>query len=341
MIVIRHTHQDGTLIEGSRKGDGVYQILRASNPNWWYFRSLGQIGLKHSRDKPARSRVLRKAEQALTAAGYEVAVEIDDSVRRSFADAEAERYQQAEDRSARYDEYAGNAAARSQAALSRARTLARRFEGGQPILVGHHSEAGARRDQRRMWDAEERGHAEQGKSRYWAGRAAAAARFKDSRESVPVTLRRIAKLEADARSIQRSLARTSTRPGDGTPPDTAGQHRDHLLTRAREIDEELAYWREHVAAQQADGVKVWSRDDFTRGDFVRFGGHRTWYEVIRVNPKSVTIPAMIGGPGRAVLRAAESPYDWTDTIPYDKVTGRASAAEISALAAQPSTDPAP
>jgi Domain of unknown function (DUF3560) len=299
MIIIKHTHQDGTLIEGSRKGDGVYQVLRGSDPSWWYFRSLGQIGLKHSRDKPARTWVLRAAEEALKEAGYDVAVEIDNSTRRSFADAEAERYQLAEERAGRYDEYAGNAAERSDAALSRARALGRRFEGGQPILVGHHSEAGARRDQKRMWDAEERGHAEHGKSRYWAGRAAAAERLKDSRESVPVTLRRIAKLEAEARSIQRSLARTRTLPGDGTPADAAGQDRENLLIRAGDVDEELAYWREHVAARQAGGVKIWSRDDFTRGDFVRFGGHRTWYEVIRVNPKSVTIPAMIAGPGRA------------------------------------------
>lgn len=27
-LIIRHTHADGTLIEGSRKGDGVYEILK-------------------------------------------------------------------------------------------------------------------------------------------------------------------------------------------------------------------------------------------------------------------------------------------------------------------------
>jgi len=340
MIIIRHTHQDGTLIEGSRKGDGVYQVLRGNDPAWWYFRSVGQICLKHSRDKPARTWVLHAAEQALKAAGYEVTVEIDNTVRRSFADAEADRYQRAEERAGRYDGYAGNAAARSQAALSRARSLSRRFEGGQPILIGHHSEAGARRDQKRMWDAEERGYAEQDKARYWSGRAAAAEQLKDARESVPVTLRRIAKLEAEARSVQRSLARTGPLP-DYTGSQTAREHHDYLLTRAQDIEEELTYWREHVARQQETGVKLWSRTDFAKGDFVRFGRYGTWFEVIRVNPKSVTVPAIIGGPGRAVLRAADSPYDWTDTIPYHKVTSRASATEISAPDGPPGTRPAP
>jgi hypothetical protein len=330
VIIIRHTHQDGTLIEGSRKGDGVYQVLRGTDPNWWYFPSIGQIGLKHSRDKPARTWVLQQAEAALKAAGYDVTVEIDNGARRSFADAEADRYQRAEDRAGRYDQYADNAAARSEAALARARAIGRRFEGGQPILTGHHSEARARRDQQKMWDADERGYAEQDKSRYWAGRAAAAEQLQAARESVPVTVRRIAKLEAEARSIQRSLARTIGTPCDpDSAADGAGQYREHLLIRARDVAEELAYWRQHVAARQAGGVKVWSRDDFARGDFVRFGGHPTWYEVVRVNPRSVTIPAMIAGPGRAVLRAADNPYDWTDTIPYDKITGRASAAEIA------------
>ena len=29
MITITHTHADGTLIEGSAKGDGVYDVLKA------------------------------------------------------------------------------------------------------------------------------------------------------------------------------------------------------------------------------------------------------------------------------------------------------------------------
>ena len=53
MITIRHTRKDGTLIEGSRKGDGVYDVLRGLHDNWRYFPSLRQIGLGQSRDKAA------------------------------------------------------------------------------------------------------------------------------------------------------------------------------------------------------------------------------------------------------------------------------------------------
>jgi hypothetical protein len=55
-------------------------------------------------------------------------------------------------------------------------------------------------------------------------------------------------------------------------------------------------------------------------------------KVIRVNKKTLTLPAIIAGPGRAVLRAGESGYPWTDTVPYDKVTAKKSAVEIAAMA---------
>ena len=53
----------------------------------------------------------------------------------------------------RFRGYADSAAASADAQRRRADNLSRRFEGGQPILVGHHSEKGARRDQAKMWDA--------------------------------------------------------------------------------------------------------------------------------------------------------------------------------------------
>lgn len=332
VITIVHTERDGTLIEGSRKGDGVYEVLlglrRDGQGNWRYFRSLGQLGLGQSRDQPARRWTIDKAAEALRAAGHEVEVSIDNDTRRTFAEAEADRYERAEDRALYHDEAAGRAAGRSEAAYRAEHRILDGYPMGQPILVGHHSERRHRRDldradayRRRAWD-------EQDKAGYHADRADAAEHYQAGRESVPVTLRRIAKLEAEARQVQRRLDGTDRFMSYGQP--ATGEWREQLLARARDIDEELGYWRKHIAARQADGAKVWEPADFTKGDFVQIG-LGAWYEVIRVNKKTLTLPAIIAGPGRTVLRASESGYPWTDTVPYDQVTARKTAAEIAEM----------
>ena len=106
------------------------------------------------------------------------------------------------------------------------------------------------------------------------------------------------------------------------------------MSRApQSLDEQIAYWRGHVKAAEANGVKVWGPGDFTKGDYVH--GRWGWAEVLRVNAKSVTIPwgsnavhldvvtrdnvtTAIGGPG------------WTDKVTYDEVSGRKSAEEMAA-----------
>lgn len=60
-ITIRHNHADGTLVEGSRKGDGVWEILRGLHHNWRYFPSIGAIGIGQSRDRVAKRWVIEAA----------------------------------------------------------------------------------------------------------------------------------------------------------------------------------------------------------------------------------------------------------------------------------------
>ena len=103
-IKITHTHADGTLIEGSRKGDGVWETLKGLHDNWRYFRSLGQIGLGQSRDKAAMMHRINRAADALRAAGHEVAASVDETQRRSVAESEADRRERAEDQGRRYSE---------------------------------------------------------------------------------------------------------------------------------------------------------------------------------------------------------------------------------------------
>jgi hypothetical protein len=94
MITITHTHADGTLINGSRKGDGVWEILvqlrRNGQGNWRFSRDVG-LYLGQSRDKNAQTWKIDRAAEALRNAGHQVTVTVDEGERRTFAEAEAER----------------------------------------------------------------------------------------------------------------------------------------------------------------------------------------------------------------------------------------------------------
>lgn len=334
-ITITHTHAEGTLIEGSRKGDGVWEVLKGMHDNWRYFPSLRQIGLGQSRDKAAKTWVIERAADALRKAGHEVTVTVDESERRAFAEAEAERYERAEDRAAYHGEVADSAAAKSEAAWNAEHGILDMIPMGQPILVGHHSERRHRRDLERAESLRRRGMAEAERAEHHEQRAEAAERFQARRESIPTTLRRIEKLEAEERDLKRRLDGRLDYQDDGQGGHKLalvkpqGEYLGRLQVMAADVADQLAYWREHVAKREAEGVKVWTRADFTKGDYVRFLG--TWYEVVRVNAKSVTIPAMINdGP---IVHKDGNRCTWTDTVPYHKVTGRKSAAEIAEILA--------
>jgi Domain of unknown function (DUF3560) len=333
-IAITHSHAEGTLVDGSSKGDGVWEILLGLHDNWRSFRSLGCLGLGQSRDKAAQTWKISRAAEALRAAGFDVEVKIDEGESRPFAEIEAERYERAGERADRYAGYADNAAGRSGAAYNRSHQIAERFAGGQPILVGHHSEGRARRDQERIHSSMRKSIDEGKKADYHASRAAAAERYKDHRESVPVTLRRIEKLEAEARLIQRRLDGTDRFCGFGNP--ATGEYRERISARADDIAGELGYWREHIARREADGVKIWSRADFVKGDFVRYMGR--WYEVERVNPKSLSVPNgnndhLLPVVTRALVTHALGPSQWVGKVTYDEVRGRMSAGDMAAALA--------
>lgn len=63
------------------------------------------------------------------------------------------RRERLEARAERRREWAASRERKAATAAGRAESIAQRFEGGQPILVGHHSEGRARRDQERMHSA--------------------------------------------------------------------------------------------------------------------------------------------------------------------------------------------
>jgi len=338
MITITHAHADGTLIEGSAKGDGVYEILKGLRDNWRYFPSIRAIGIGQSRDRNADTYKIKRAAEALRAAGHEVTVTIDESQRRDMATIEAERAERAQARAERYEERAERRGAQAQADYDRARQMAEAIPFGQPMMPDHYSYGRDRRYRDRIHNTFGRAFAGMDEAKELERRAESAEATQRHRESVPATLRRIAKLEAEERGWLRTL---DGRPDYYTGED--GKLHARLIkpgpARTERINEHLAdvraqltYWREHVKAAEESGVKVWTRADFKRGDFVLTRWDQ-WAEVTRVNAKSLTIVWDINSRAK-VLRASEHKY--TDTMPYDKVQGQKSAEEIAALLAEAS-----
>jgi phospholipid N-methyltransferase len=114
--------------------------------------------------------------------------------------------ERAEERANRFDDYRDNRLADATSAEKGVRAIMDSIPPGQPMLVGHHSEARARRDKKRIdsgmcravhiWETAE----------YWQQRAAGALRHAKYKERPAVRARRIKRIEADLRKSERNRA---------------------------------------------------------------------------------------------------------------------------------------
>lgn len=184
-------------------------------------------------------------------------------------------------REAKADRVEGWAEARQRhadAKLGAAQQTADMIPLGQPILVGHYSERRHRRDIERMQANTSAGFEHQRKAQEHARRAEGIRRWEEERLTAPVTIRRIAKLEAEARRIARAI--------DGWVGEDRGDWWNHLVARGVAIGEELDYWRQHLARLEAEGVKLWGPADFTVGDRVLCPHPGT---VVKVNAKTLRV----------------------------------------------------
>ena len=337
-IEITHTRREGTLIEGTTRGDGSAEILRlreygrTQRQPFRFSRNLDCWYLPHSRDHATYAPSLELLAQRLRDVGFEVTLSVDNADRRSFSEAEQDREDRADGRAERFGGHADNAARNSESAWESGRAIADNIPFGQPILIGHHSERHARRDQERIDNAMRKSISERDRAQHWAGREQAAANYERSRKDPGRTLRRLGKLRADLRAVEKRQRGESAKGYSRNPDDP------ELTIRHQELIEEIEHWQQVIKDAEARGFKVWSKVDFKRGDFVLHRG--TWYEVLRVNPKSVTIPHIHNGVGRHVVRATGNRHDdWTWTVPYDDVSGRKSADEMQRTApAEPACD---
>lgn len=317
MTIITHSREAGTLIQGTTKGDGSNLILRAAG--WRWSRNLGTWYVPNTRDRAARGHIISHTADQLRTAGFTVDVEIDDTARPA-AEVERDKSARAGERAEALAAKAARQAAVADQAQASARTAdARLPEGGEPIKIGHHSEgrhrsalARADRATRRAIDADT--EATQAAERAEAAALATVRRYN------PVTVaNRIQTLQADKRRAERQLtghSRTLFTVGEQRYTEdfgpTRGEAAERLQARIQELEDQINHW-EGVRAEQiaAGDANNYGPENVTKGDQVKFRG--SWYEVRRVNRKTVTIPSMVGG-------------SWTDTVPYHELSGHQPAA---------------
>ena len=312
MLTISHSAVDGTLIDGTSRGDGSGEVLRAHG--WRWFRSIAMWGMRGSRDRAPRVRLIEMTADALLAQGFEVEISIDATVRPAV-EVEADRIERQAERVAALEQKAERRSDRAeQAWKAEHRAVEALPPGGEPIKIGHHSEQRHRRAldtaHRRLGQAV----SAENDARQAQRRAESAAATTEARYS-PVTVKnRIDKLHADQRADQRERdghERTLFVLGDTKQvekfPPAQGAYRELLENRIADREDQISYW-EAVRAQQIESGKAtnYGPDTISKGDLVQWSGG--WYSVVRVNKKSVTIPSIVGG-------------SWTDTMPYHKLSG--------------------
>ena len=123
-----------------------------------------------------------------------------------IGDEDTSLVERAEARADRFEDYSDKRLSEANAASKNADEIAERFYGGQPILVGHHSEKRARKDQERIHNSMRKAVKLWDTSKYWTQRAAGALAHAKYKELPTVRARRIKTIEADKRKVERSQA---------------------------------------------------------------------------------------------------------------------------------------
>lgn len=304
ILTITHTHEEGTLITGTSRGDGTAEILKAQG--WKWGRSISSWYVPYSRDRLVKTWVVTQTVRALEAAGFTVETEISMD-RRTTTEVEEDRVRRADDRADALAAKADRRHADYETAQARADQAFRCLPPmGEPIKIGHHSEARHRRDLEKARTTMVKAidaHKEAERADQRARTAAGAT----TRRYAPITVHnRIEKLMADIRSVDRKLAGErryhsidDSMVGEFRIVKPEGEYLDRLLYFKADYEDQLAYWQQIRDEQKAHGIRSYGPDDICKGDYVLH--YSTWYEVVRVNKKTVTV---------------QTDYSWTETIPY-------------------------
>lgn len=289
MLTITHTHEAGTLISGTRKGDGTAPILKGEG--WRWGRSITAWYVPHSRDRLPKDHLITATAAALEAAGFEVALQIDRTT-RSTAEVEAAKAERQDARVAALEAKADRKHDAAAQAWVRADRAAEKIPpGGEPIKVGHHSE-------QRHRNAIDQAHAAMGRAvvadadAAEATRRAEAASHTTGARYAPVTVaNRIDKLTRDIRRVERRIIEPYYDREHGYRALTAeeeARRTEHAAPLLGRLREQLAFWEQVRAEQQRSGQATnYGPHNVQPGDEVRIRGN--WWTVARTNTKTVSV----------------------------------------------------
>lgn len=316
-LKITHSAAEGTLLEGTSRGDGVWETIKEAQATykirgWKWFRSLGMFGVSYSRDKAPQLGLIDRTAEILREAGHTVTIEVD-AAPRAMEEAEADRAEHMDDRAEALHTKAGRKNAAADARHEAAKQIADGIPAGQPILVGHHSEKRHRRDMARIDAGMRAAIALEGEATAAADRAASAEKHMARREDPRRVARRIETLEADRRGVQRDIDGNTTRhlDGQGVPvyvfehPPASGRHLEQCQARAAHLDEQIRYWKAFLEEETRAGR--YNPVDLTAikpGDLVRYWGG--WRKVVKVNRVTISV---------------ESGYSWHDKVKVLDIVG--------------------
>ncbi|MEV6923976.1 DUF3560 domain-containing protein [Dactylosporangium sp. NPDC051485] len=311
-LVITHTHADGTILSGSSRGDGVYDIARRHG---FTYRPEPGIHIRGSRDRDARRRNIEACAADLRTAGHTVDIDINNTP-RTAAERRTALDERADDRVERLTERAGKATAESDRRTAARHAITDGIPFGQPVQPpGHHSRNRHLRALDRADTHRQKGVEAAEKAEHLTSRAAGAVAHAAHRNDPPAMMRRIETLQTQRRGYARELEGYTREHRNGAgeiiyrdefPPATGGRAEDLRRWDARDA-EEVTYLREQLAALAGAGTFVaWTPEHFVKGDALKVSGHG-WYVVTRVNKKSASL---------------DTDGAWPRTITWDKVAGR-------------------
>ena len=203
-------------------------------------------------------------------------------------------------RAAHYAGWADNAAERFEKESAAGRAILERIPMGQPIQVGHHSEGRHRRDLARADGHAARAYDELKRRDKWAGRAGDTVRHAERRYTAEQLTSRIGMLEIERRRhVRRAEEHRTTAARDSHVPHalySATRHERYIAFIDRRIDYARQLLEEAETAADGDvGGSVAARLALA----IEVAGAVSedapgapdvfWYQVVRVNAKTVTV----------------------------------------------------
>jgi hypothetical protein len=295
-IEITHTHADGTLVDGTEKGDGAGDILKRHGFRW--FPSIKQFGIRNSRDQAARRVAINQAAEALRTAGHTVTVSIDDTPRDN-ATARAAKHERLEDRRAALGAKREKLTAESTALHRASNAMVEHIPLGQPVLPGRRGQA-HRNLLERSVNTAIRGAQVAKQAERIPDRIAGSRRAEARSERPDVVKRRVDRMEAELRRLDRRMVGLKLRPE--TDSDVLREQYEaerRLLVERIEGDKKLL-----DEAKEAGTFGRYSKDNVHKDDQIQVRGQ--WRTVVRANVKTVSVT---------------TGYSWTDKYGYEEITG--------------------